>query len=211
MMRKKVLFIYLGIGAFVAVFLFIWMVVYDSYFHLLFTPSGYQNNKIFDVLIEDIDSESFENNIIDFQNKTKKCKTFPTKASYIKCQGLFYSEYKHYDWGDDYRAECYLECYYSSIEFKKDIDRLEEFENRGKKAIFVEDLFSLPAYVAAYNWDSNYEYSLIDEENYIIRYVYLFDTGKNIDFPEIFFPKKLLRESNFPNQGFANGYSCYVS
>jgi hypothetical protein len=52
---------------------------------------------------------------------------------------------------------------------------------------------------------------VIDEEIYIIRYVYLFDTGKNIDFPEIFFPKKLLRESNFPNQGFANGYSCYVS
>ena len=75
------------------------MEVYDSYFHLLFTPSGYFNNSIFDVLIEDIDSESFENNIIDFQNKTKKCKTFPTKASYIKCQGFFYSEYKHYDWG----------------------------------------------------------------------------------------------------------------
>ena len=211
MMRKKVLFIYLGIGAFVAVFLFVWMEVYDSYFHLLFTPSGYQNNEIFDVLIEDIDSESFENNIIDFQDKTKKCKSFPREALYIKCQGFFYTESSHYDWGDDYRAECYLECYYSSIEFKKEIDRLEGFENRGKRAIFVEDLFSLPAYVVAYNWDSNYEYSLIDEENYVIRYVYLFDIGKNIDFPEIFFPKKLLRESSFPNQGFANGYSCYVS
>lgn len=38
-----------------------------------------------------------------------------------------------------------------------------------------------------------------------------FNTGKNIDFPENSFQKKLLRESNFPNQGYANGYSCYVS
>lgn len=209
-MRKKVLFIFLGI-AIISLGLLVFHWVNLSLFTLSFSPSGYQNNKIFDVLIEDIVSESFENNIIEFQNKTEKCKTFPTKASYIKCQGFFYSEYKHYSWGYDYSAECYLECYYSSIEFKKEIDRLEGFENRGKKAIFVEDLFSLPAYVAAYNWDSLYEYSLIDEENYIIRYVYLFDTGKNIDFPEIFFPKKLLRESSFPNQGFANGYSCYVS
>lgn len=210
MMRKKVLFVFLGI-AIISLGLLVFQWFYSSLFTLSFTPSGYSNNSIFDVLIEDIDNKTFENSIVDFQKKTNKCKTFPTKASYIKCQGFFYTESSHYDWGYDYRAECYLECYYSSIEFKKEIDRLEGFENRGKKAIFVEDLFSLPAYVAAYNWDSNYEYSLIDEENYIIRYVYLFDTGKNIDFPEIFFPKKLLRESNFPNQGFANGYSCYVS
>ncbi|MBQ2472026.1 MAG: hypothetical protein II508_05460, partial [Acholeplasmatales bacterium] len=65
MMRKRVLFIFLGIGVFATIFLVIWM-VYDSYFCLSFTPSGYQNNKIFDVLIEDIVGESFENNIIDF-------------------------------------------------------------------------------------------------------------------------------------------------
>lgn len=210
MMRKKVLFIFLGI-AIISLGLLVFQWFYSSLFTLSFTPSGYSNNSIFDVLIEDMDSETFENSIVDFQKKTNKCKSFPREALYIKCQGFFYTESSHYDWGYDYRAECYLECYYSSIEFKKEIDRLEGFENKGKKAIFVEDLFSLPAYVAAYNWDSNYEYSLIDEENYIIRYVYLFDTGKNIDFPEIFFPKKLLRESNFPNQGFANGYSCYVS
>ena len=141
MMRKKVLFIFLGIAIILScLFIFHWF--YSSLFTLSFTPSGFQNNKIFDVLIEDIVGESFENSIIDFQNKTKKCKTFPTKASYIKCQGFFYSEYKHYDWGYDYSAECYLECYYSSIEFKKEIDRLEGFENRGKKAIFVESVAS---------------------------------------------------------------------
>ena len=59
---------------------------------------------------------------------------------------------------------------------------IERFVNKDKKAIFVEDLLLLPAYVAAYNWDSNYEYSLIDEENHIIRYVYLFDIENNINF-----------------------------
>lgn len=208
--RKKCLFVLLGIAIISTVlFLFNWW--YASSFTLSFIPSGYFNNSIFDVLIEDIDSKTFENSIVDFQKKTNKCKSFPRDALYIKCQGFFYTESSHYDWGYDCRAECYLECYYSSIEFKKEIDRLEGFENKGKKAIFVEDLFSLPAYVVAYNWDSNYEYSLIDEEKYIIRYVYLFDSGNNINFPKEFYPTKLLRDSSFPNQGFANGYSCYVS
>ena len=61
---------------------------------------------------------------------------------------------------------------------------IERFVDGDKKAIVVEDLLLLRLHVDAYNWDSSYEYSLNDEENYIIRYVYLFDTGKNIDFPE---------------------------
>ncbi len=61
---------------------------------------------------------------------------------------------------------------------------IERFVDEDKKAIVFEDLLLLRLHVDAYNWDSNYEYSLINEENYIIRYVYLFDTGKNIDFPE---------------------------
>ena len=73
MMRKKVLFIFLGIAIILScLFIFHWF--YSSLFTLSFTPSGFQNNKIFDVLIEDIVGESFENSIIDFQNKTKKCK-----------------------------------------------------------------------------------------------------------------------------------------
>lgn len=210
MTRKKVLFVFLGI-AIISVGLLIFDSVYTSSFTLSFIPSGYSNNSIFDVLIEDIDSETFENSIVDFQKKTNKCKSFPREALYIKCQGFFYTESSHYDWGYDYRAECYLECCYSEIEFNKEIERLAGFSNKNKNAIFVEDLLSLPAYVVAYNWDSNYEYSLIDEEKYIIRHVYLFDTGKNINFPIDFYPTKLLRESSFPNQGFANGYSCYVS
>ena len=87
---------------------------------------------------------------------------------------------------------------------------IERFVDGDKKAIVFEDLFSLRLHVDAYHWHSNYEYSLINEENYIIRYVYLFDTGKNIDFSENSF-QELLWESNFPNQGYANGYSCYVS
>ena len=78
MKRKKVLFIFLGI-AIISLGLLGFHCVYFSLFTLSFTPSEYQNNEIFDVLIEDIVGESFENNIIDFQNKTKKCKTFPTK------------------------------------------------------------------------------------------------------------------------------------
>ena len=66
---------------------------------------------------------------------------------------------------------------------------IERFVDGDKKAIVFEDLFSLRLHVDAYNWDSNYEYSLIDEENYIIRYVYLFYTGKNIDFSENSFRK----------------------
>ena len=51
---------------------------------------------------------------------------------------------------------------------------IERFVDGDKKAIVVEDLLLLRLHVDAYNRDSNYEYSLINEENYIIRYVYLF-------------------------------------
>ena len=115
MTRKKVLFVFLGI-AIISVGLLIFDSVYTSSFTRSFIPSGYSNNSIFDVLIEDIDSETFENSIVDFQKKTNKCKSFPREALYIKCQGFFYTESSHYDWGYDYRAECYLECCYSEID-----------------------------------------------------------------------------------------------
>lgn len=75
MMRKKVLFIFLGI-AIISLGLLVFHWVNLSLFTLSFSPSGYQNNKIFDVLIEDIVSESFENNIIEFQNKTENVRHF---------------------------------------------------------------------------------------------------------------------------------------
>lgn len=210
-MRKKALFIILGV-AILELVLFAFFEIYTAQFKLSFSPYGYDNDEAITVSVENISKERFESSIGTYKENTKKCKSFPTFASYINCQGFFYEEYKHYDWGWDYKAVIYLECYYEIFEFESEIERIKSFIYNEKTIVYVDDLFSLPAYVVAYNWDSLFEYMLIDKDNYSIRYVYLFDSGKNVSIPENYFPKKILRDSSFPNQGFfSNGYNCYAS
>ena len=211
MMRKRVFFIILGV-VILEIVLFVCIEIYNSQFKLSFCPNGYFNDETISVPIENIPKDSFENSVNTYQNNTKKCKSFPTSATYISCQGFFYEKSKHYDWGWDYSAVIFLECYYENAEFEKEINRIKGFIYKDKEIVYVDDLFSLPAYVVAYNWDSLYEYMLIDEDDCTIRYVYLFDSGENTSIPNDFFPKKVLRNSSFPNLGlFSNGYNCYVS
>ena len=61
------------------------------------------------------------------------------------------------------------------------------------------DLFGLPSYVAVYNNSrSEYEYAIIDSDNYTIRYIEFENVGsiEQIVFSHDYAPQKLLKNSD---------------
>ena len=60
---------------------------------------------------------------------------------------------------------------YEKDEYESEVARLKEVANNGEKVYYTEDLFSLPAIVAAYSYQNRYEYALLDVDNLQIIYV----------------------------------------
>lgn len=93
--------------------------------------------------------------------------------------------------------QIYLKCEFDEKEFEEEVKRLQSIENtyEGKKHTIVYDSenFCYPAYVAIFNFDSTYEYVLMDEENNIIYYIYLqFINKEEIKFEEKLLPNNYL-------------------
>ena len=101
------------------------------------------------------------------------------------------------------RAQIYLSTYYSGGDFSKEINRLSEicvdWAVEQKRSVYTETLFAKPAYVLCYNDNSEYEYAIIDKENFNIVYVYFYAIGKksNLVFDNSLVPDKALKESDF--------------
>lgn len=60
---------------------------------------------------------------------------------------------------------------YETDEYESEVARLEEIASDGEKVYYTEELFSLPAIVAAYSYQNRYEYALLDVDNMQIIYV----------------------------------------
>lgn len=148
-------------------------------------------------------------------------KMFPQE---LNCQKSLYFEFQeeHYsDMGNVNRAEIYLECNYSEDFFNNEIDRLSKlychYNSKDKYSVYTETLFALPAFVISYNYDSQFEYALIDYDNLRIIYIYLFaindyrdNSLSNIVFNKDYAPTKKLKDSDFDKSLNHSGkYSIY--
>ena len=98
------------------------------------------------------------------------------------------------------KKEAFLKWNISDIGFfDNEIARIKNITCE-KKIRHTSTLFCLPAYVAAYNFNSLFEYSLYDYVNLTIYYIYLYDIG---DFNQIVFdykyaPTRYIQTSDFP-------------
>lgn len=92
----------------------------------------------------------------------------------------------------DPTCKVYLECKYKNISsFERECSRLEqikvEMDEKTNKIVYKEDVFSLPAYIAMYNYSSCFEYALVDEVNKTIIYIYM--QGTDYKIPKEYLPK----------------------
>lgn len=107
-----------------------------------------------------------------------------TEEYYYKCtEGIL-----------DSRCQIYLQCKMSEEKYNSEKERLSKisdtYEGETQKIAYDTDNFEYPAYVTAYNFDSGYEYALLDEEKNTIHYIHLrFVPEKNIVFEQNLLPK----------------------
>lgn len=88
-------------------------------------------------------------------------------------------EYYYFDMNTlmDPTCQIYLCCTYDTETYQKEVDRLSQikYEMNGltKSIQYEENIFAYPAYVSIYEWESCYEYALVDAEEQKIVYVFM--------------------------------------
>ena len=104
------------------------------------------------------------------------------------------------------RSEIYLEWTADFDSFFSEKSRIESIEyelldNTIKKPITSENLFNFQSYLLSYNYESQFEYVIFDEDSLTIRYVYLYDIGyfDNIVFDSEFAPTRVLKNTDLKN------------
>ena len=103
-------------------------------------------------------------------------------------------KYNYYD-----RYEIYLEWAMPQERFDQEVERISKISSSTKTIKLSNDLFGLPSYVAVYNNSrSEYEYAIIDSDNYTIRYIEFENVGsiEQIVFSHDYAPQKLLKNSD---------------
>lgn len=100
----------------------------------------------------------------------------------------------------DSACQIYLECNMTEKMFESEKNRLSGISDiHGEdvqKIVYDDSHFQLPAYVTIYNFDSTYEYALLDEEHKTIYYIHLqFVSEKDIVFDKSLLPADYMVES----------------
>ena len=98
----------------------------------------------------------------------------------------------HYD-----RHEIYLEWHMDEHDFDEECQRLSNIKAY-KNIAYSKNLFSLPSYVAVYNFMTEFEYAIVEKDTNIIRYVLLDEIGdaSNIVFSTDYAPQKVLKNTD---------------
>lgn len=95
------------------------------------------------------------------------------------------------------RCEIYLEWHMDEHVFDEECQRLSNIKAY-KNIAYSKNLFSLPSYVAAYNFMTEFEYAIVEKDANIIRYVLLDEIGdiSNIVFSTDYAPQKVLKNTD---------------
>lgn len=80
----------------------------------------------------------------------------------------------------------------------------------GLHPLYSANLFNRPSFVAEYNCSSCFEYAILDEDSFVIRYVRFCDieSSANALFPKEFFPTLPLMDSDLSIVN-GNNYCIY--
>lgn len=171
-------------------------------------------------------SENYNNSLLEFKkNTSNKIVTFPNvivddNEFFLYNYNLIIEE-ESLLYGTSYRMEylsqIYLCCKYDEDSYNKEITRLDSTYYNNKKLTKVKHLFKYPSYIAIYDYDLKYEYTIIDEENLFIYYIFLENISKsNIVFSNNYYPKKKLIFSSISRQeiiskgSYIGGFNIYV-
>ena len=93
---------------------------------------------------------------------------------------------------DSYRTEIYLSCPLLEKQYEDEKNRLQLYETTTGNSCHPRDgLFPFPAYIYLYN-DGRFLYSLLDEPNLTIHYIFLWEIGSidNVAFDRTLAPTK---------------------
>lgn len=95
------------------------------------------------------------------------------------------------------RREIYLEWHMNEHDFDEECQRLSNIKAY-KNIAYSKNLFSLPSYVAVYNFMTEFEYAIVEKDANIIRYVLLDEIGdiSNIVFSTDYAPQKVLKNTD---------------
>lgn len=117
----------------------------------------------------------------------------------------------------DPEIQLYLEYELSTEDYYKEIERIKEVKiKQTVKPDFSKSNYLYPAYVAVENYDSGFEYVMLDEKNYRLIYVYLkfYNDKKKIQFDLSYLPNNWVDndEITLPYifQSESKGFSIYI-
>ena len=139
---------------------------------------------------------------------------FPKSIDYGNLKYFSYVEHCGHYVADSIRAEYYLEWNIGETGFISERNRIANLHTYSttKSVVYSNNLFNKPSYIAIYNHQSEFLYSIIDENTFTIVYIYFIDV-KSIDqlvFSESFKPTIMLNQSDFPeNLGYFGYYNMY--
>ena len=111
------------------------------------------------------------------------------------------------------RGQAFLEWKMSPSDYFAETTRIKELEGQfGEKVLKSNDLFDYPSFIAEYDLYSWFEYAIVDETTFTIRYIRLFDIEsiENLLFPVQWGPAKLLKDSDIAKDiDLSGSYSIY--
>ena len=160
--------------------------------------------------VEPISLDEYDKNVL--LKELRYCSLFPDSVASGKASMVFFSE-PLYEGSEYKRGQVFLEWEMPDQVFSSEEKRLMELVGpNGKNPAWSKNLFPFLSCVAQYNYESRFEYALVDGESFTIRYVSFYAVGK-IDyllFPQEFAPKKLLKNSDIKDRADHSGrFSIY--
>ena len=161
--------------------------------------------------VEEIDINEYDRVVI--VEKLNHSMIFPESITTGKISMAFFADPLFADRSFK-RGQAYLEWNMDKDTYEYELERMKNIV--GKKNKYVRcsnNLFRLQSYIACYNDDGYFEYALLDENNYTIRYISLCDIESidNLLFSHDYEPKKVLKDSDLKLYSNKRGaYNIYA-
>ena len=187
----------------------------DDYSHenkIIFADAHlkYENTTAIKGNAKPISFEEYNNLSLDFYSIcNNRGFIFPKTINKGTITCFDFSEFFYAGGRNIYRTELYLNWKCPDYDcFESENKRLSEILFKGKNAVYCENLFSFPSYVTEYNYESGFEYAILNKDNLTIDYVYLKGIGsiEQIVFEKALAPTNLLKNSSFPRNKIVKGY-----
>ena len=163
-----------------------------------------------------VNQETYEAEVLSFNPYTamKPTSIFPTSIPYNHNSFFCFYETVNRDskpYSD--RWEIYLKCTFDLETYSFEYDRISNITGyNNKKSISSDDLFALHSITFTFNYFSEYQYAVFDEQNLEIHYISFAEIGSidNIVFDEAFAPQKPLSQANLSIKINQNRYSIFA-